>query len=516
MAMPRPISRRTEPHAQADGQRLPKTLFIKTYGCQMNVYDSARMAETLTPLGYAADRSARGGRYGDPQYLPYPGEGGGEAVLGARPAARPEGGAAPGRRRADHRGGGLRRPGGRGGDPAPRARMSISCSAPRPIIACPRWWRSPPAAPAPSSIRNFPSNRNSIISPQRRARPGSRLSSRCRKAATSSAASASCPIPAGRRRRARRRPCWPRLQAWSARGAREITLLGQNVNAYHGAGPDGAEWGLARLIGALARIPDLARIRYTTSHPADMDDGPDRRPWRGIEADALPASAGAVGLGPHPGGDEPQASRGGLSGSDPAPAQGAAGSRPLHRYHRRLSRRERSGFRRHFGADRGCRLRRRLLLQIQPAARHAGGGCRGSAARAGQGRTPGAGPGPARPPEPGLQPIDDRPPRCRSCSSSPAAARDSSRAAAPICRPCMRRVRRASSAASPRSRSASSASIASAGVWPSQSPASQRPAAAGTPLRRRRLTVLAAPGDPPAPGPAVRRQSAAADSVRRA
>jgi hypothetical protein len=60
-------------------------------------------------------------------------------------------------------------------------------------------------------------------------------------------------------------------RALVGRGAREITLLGQNVNAYHGAGPDGAEWGLARLIGALARIPDLARIRYTTSHPADMD-----------------------------------------------------------------------------------------------------------------------------------------------------------------------------------------------------------------------------------------------------
>src|SRR6476469_7659225 len=40
--------------AQANGPRLPKTLFIKTYACQMNVYDSARMAETLTPLGYAA------------------------------------------------------------------------------------------------------------------------------------------------------------------------------------------------------------------------------------------------------------------------------------------------------------------------------------------------------------------------------------------------------------------------------------------------------------------------------
>ena len=56
------------------------------------------------------------------------------------------------------------------------------------------------------------------------------------------------------------------------RGAREITLLGQNVNAYHGAAPrGGAEWGLARLIRALAELPGLARIRYTTSHPRDMD-----------------------------------------------------------------------------------------------------------------------------------------------------------------------------------------------------------------------------------------------------
>ncbi|KZD04217.1 tRNA-2-methylthio-N(6)-dimethylallyladenosine synthase MiaB [Oceanibaculum pacificum] len=55
-------------------------------------------------------------------------------------------------------------------------------------------------------------------------------------------------------------------------GAKEITLLGQNVNAYHGAGPDGRDWGLGRLIRALAEIDGLARIRYTTSHPRDMDD----------------------------------------------------------------------------------------------------------------------------------------------------------------------------------------------------------------------------------------------------
>lgn len=57
-----------------------------------------------------------------------------------------------------------------------------------------------------------------------------------------------------------------------ANGAHEITLLGQNVNAYHGEGPDGRDWGLGRLIRLLAEVPGLARIRYTTSHPRDVDD----------------------------------------------------------------------------------------------------------------------------------------------------------------------------------------------------------------------------------------------------
>ncbi|MCI0755231.1 tRNA (N6-isopentenyl adenosine(37)-C2)-methylthiotransferase MiaB [Teichococcus vastitatis] len=57
-----------------------------------------------------------------------------------------------------------------------------------------------------------------------------------------------------------------------AGGAREITLLGQNVNAWHGEAPDGAAWTLSRLLYALAEIDGLARLRYTTSHPRDMDD----------------------------------------------------------------------------------------------------------------------------------------------------------------------------------------------------------------------------------------------------
>jgi tRNA-2-methylthio-N6-dimethylallyladenosine synthase len=55
-------------------------------------------------------------------------------------------------------------------------------------------------------------------------------------------------------------------------GVREITLLGQNVNAWHGTGLDGSSWGLGDLLYRLAEIPGLARLRYTTSHPRDMDD----------------------------------------------------------------------------------------------------------------------------------------------------------------------------------------------------------------------------------------------------
>lgn len=54
-------------------------------------------------------------------------------------------------------------------------------------------------------------------------------------------------------------------------GVREITLLGQNVNAWHGEGPDGKPWGLGDLLYHLAEIDGIARLRYTTSHPRDMD-----------------------------------------------------------------------------------------------------------------------------------------------------------------------------------------------------------------------------------------------------
>ena len=58
----------------------------------------------------------------------------------------------------------------------------------------------------------------------------------------------------------------------ASQGVREITLIGQNVDAYHATGPDGSEWGLGELIKHVALIGGIDRLRFTTSHPRDMDD----------------------------------------------------------------------------------------------------------------------------------------------------------------------------------------------------------------------------------------------------
>jgi tRNA-2-methylthio-N6-dimethylallyladenosine synthase len=62
------------------------------------------------------------------------------------------------------------------------------------------------------------------------------------------------------------------VERLAVRGVREVTLLGQNVNAYHGDGADGSPWSLAKLLLRLAEIPFVERLRFTTSHPRDMDE----------------------------------------------------------------------------------------------------------------------------------------------------------------------------------------------------------------------------------------------------
>ncbi len=62
------------------------------------------------------------------------------------------------------------------------------------------------------------------------------------------------------------------VERLASNGVREITLIGQNVNAYHGDGPDGKPWPFGKLLYRLAEIPGIVRLRYSTSHPRDVED----------------------------------------------------------------------------------------------------------------------------------------------------------------------------------------------------------------------------------------------------
>ena len=92
-------------------------------------------------------------------------------------------------------------------------------------------------------------------------------------------------------------------------GVREITLIGQNVNAYHGEGPDGRTWSLGALLHRLAEIPGIARLRYSTSHPRDVDDTLIEAHRDLAGADAVRASSGTIRFRPDSRGHEPQAYR---------------------------------------------------------------------------------------------------------------------------------------------------------------------------------------------------------------
>ena len=128
------------------------------------------------------------------------------------------------------------------------------------------------------------------------------------------------------------------VRALARQGVGEILLLGQNVNAYAGAMADGATVDLATLIHHVAAIPDVQRIRFTTSHPLEFSDSL-------VEAYAsVPQLANHLHLPVQSGSDRILAlmKRGytapGVQAAHPPAARGAARHRDLHRHHRRLSR----------------------------------------------------------------------------------------------------------------------------------------------------------------------------------
>ncbi len=129
-------------------------------------------------------------------------------------------------------------------------------------------------------------------------------------------------------------------------GVREITLLGQNVNAWHGARPRRPRMGPRRSAATSWRHRGAGAAALHHQPPARHGRQPDRGASIDAEADALSAPAGPGRLRPHPQGDEQAAYGGRVSGADRAHPRGAAGPRLVGRFHRRLPRRDRRRLRR--------------------------------------------------------------------------------------------------------------------------------------------------------------------------
>ncbi len=243
----------------------PKKLFIKTYGCQMNVYDSERMAEAMGAQGYVTTEVAE---EADMVLLNtcHIREKASEKLYSDLGRLRPLKQAKPGMKigvagcvaQAE-------------GDEILRRMPLVDL-----VVGPQSYHRLPAMADAVARGEkavdtDFPPEDKFDHLPERKALRGPTafltVQEGCDKFC------AFCVVPYTRGAEVSR-PVDRLLREARGlveKGVKEITLLGQNVNAYHGQG-EGGDWGLARLVRALARIDGLERIRYTTSHPNDMED----------------------------------------------------------------------------------------------------------------------------------------------------------------------------------------------------------------------------------------------------
>ena len=251
---------------------MTKKLFIKTWGCQMNVYDSARMADVLAPLGYQPVDEPDGadmvilntchirekaaekvfselGRLRQMKDRKAEAEDGRMILAVAGCVAQAE-----------------------GEEIVARAPFVDMVFGPQTYHTLPEMVAK--ASRAAGSVLNtdFPAESKFDFLPEEAGSQGVSaflaVQEGCDKFCTF------CVVPYTRGAEFSRPADQILAEAKRlvAGGTREITLLGQNVNAWHGDGPDGATWGLGRLIRELAEIDGLERIRYTTSHPRDMAD----------------------------------------------------------------------------------------------------------------------------------------------------------------------------------------------------------------------------------------------------
>jgi tRNA-2-methylthio-N6-dimethylallyladenosine synthase len=255
----------------------PKKLFVKTYGCQMNVYDSERMTAALIAEGYAATNAPE-----DADLILL-------NTCHIREKAAEKVYSELGRlRRLKDRNPALRIgvagcvAQAEGAEIVARAPVVDLVVGPQAYHRLPRLLARREAGERPVETEFPEEDKFDHLAPDRRARRGPAafltVQEGCDKFC------AFCVVPYTRGAEVSRPAARVEAEAREmvARGVVELTLLGQNVNAYRDA--DGV--GLAALIGRLARIEGLERIRYTTSHPNDM--GEDLIAAHGAEPKLMP------------------------------------------------------------------------------------------------------------------------------------------------------------------------------------------------------------------------------------
>ncbi len=248
-----------------------RKVFIKTFGCQMNVYDSERMADALAPAGFTETDAP-----GDADLVIL-----NTCHIREKAAEKVYSELGRIRKMRDAR----RRNGGDcviavAGCVAQAEGEELARRAPAvDIIVGPQsYHRLPQLLEARAKSRaaiveiEFPAAEKfeTLPAPKRRAAPAAFLTIQegCDKFCTF------CVVPYTRGAEYSRpaKQILDEARRLAGRGVKEITLLGQNVNSYHGAGPSGADWDLPRLLLALSDVEGLERLRFTTSHPNDMSD----------------------------------------------------------------------------------------------------------------------------------------------------------------------------------------------------------------------------------------------------
>ena len=247
-----------------------KKLFVKTYGCQMNVYDSARMADLLAPLGYTR---TEGPEDADMVIL-------NTCHIREKAAEKiySELGRLKKLKDARRQTGGAMTIAVAGCVAQAEGAEILARQSAVDLVVGPQSYHRLPEMIAKLARdgghaleTDFPAEAKFDFLPEQDC-PGPAafltVQEGCDKFCTF------CVVPYTRGSEYSRPIASILAEAESlvAKGAREITFLGQNVNAYRGAGPDGETWTLARLIMALAKVEGMKRLRYITSHPRDMSD----------------------------------------------------------------------------------------------------------------------------------------------------------------------------------------------------------------------------------------------------